>query len=189
MSWYRTANTEKFLNAKLAELFSVYEGDWTERSIRKAGATISPAVDEQIGDSLRKNHPQSLFGGKSDTYGHWLLRDGTLTGQVADHEESANQVLKALPEYRRRIDGITDLMALAGVIRVRLANGRALVLDIVHKPTLEQLDKIVELGKMVENKGGVVMWQVMNQNDTGTLYEGMDVDSIFDVPWQRLKAF
>jgi hypothetical protein len=190
MSWYKAANQSSFLNTKLAELFGVYSGNWTEKSIRKAGTTISPEVDSQIAGELQRAHPPTYFGGgKADTYGHWLMRDGTLTGQVLDHEESANQALKTLPSYRRRIDGITDLMSLSGVIRVRMAKGKALVLDIVHKPTTEQLMKIGDLGKMIEDSGGVVMWQVLDQNDTGTLHEGMDTDSLFDVPWERMKAF
>jgi hypothetical protein len=63
------------------------------------------------------------------------------------------------------------------------------VLDIVRKPALAQLEKIAELGTMVEYRGGVVIWQVINHNDTGTPYEGEGVLSLLDVLWYRLKSF
>lgn len=185
--------------ASLTKHFGTYSGDWTEPSIRTAGNTLDPETSKRLEESLNKAHPANTMGGAlfqsrprrdqgGDIYGHWMLPSGTLTGQLHDHAQSAEQVLGALPGYKPKVDPIFDLMSLSGVIRVRYAKDKHLVVDIVRKPSREQLQKLVDLAGSVEGKGGSFMFSVLTPGDTGTLAEGMSSDDLLDVDWRRVPA-
>ena len=189
---------QNLIVASLTKNFGVYSGNWTEPSIRTAGNDLSPDVSKQLEQALNKAHPPAASNpfmrssptrndrGKDNIYGHWMLPSGALTGQLHDHAQSATQVLGNLPGYKQRVDPIFDLMKLSGVIRIRYAKDKHLVVDIVRKPSVDQLHKLVDLAESVENKGGSFMFSVLTPGDTGTLAEGMSSNDLLSVDWRRL---
>ena len=200
--------------AALVRSHGRYAGDWSERSIRRANGIEAPVRAEkpQEGEEgappagmiaeqfLQRSHPtfNPLFkrqrevnprsrarGGQAEVFGHWMLPSGTLTGQLADHAESAQAALGAAGEQGSG-DPIFDLMQLSGVIRIRKAGNSFLVVDIVRRPNKRQLEALERLGEGIEENGGAFQFQVLRKGDTGTLYEGTSVAELLRVPWGRV---
>jgi len=143
--------------------YGIYAGIWTEPSVRLAGNKVNP-TDRQ--------------GSPARVYGHWLLPTGELTGQLEDHAQSALVTLTAIvPSYRPAADPISDLMARAGVIRVRHSPPSLTFVDLSAKPTPSQLTTLSNLADRLDASGSFV-WSVFSAADTDTLADGTDFESL-----------
>ena len=169
-----TSSQAKTLADILTTNHGVYEGNWTEPSVRLAGGGDMRRV--RVG--AQRQRPA--------VYGHWVLPNGDLTGQLPDHAKSALAALEvAVSGYKPQADPISDLMQQAGVIRVRHSPPTLCVIDIVRTSTREQMQKLSELARTIEDNGGNFLWTVINGRDTNTLGEGNSYAELCEFHWPR----
>ena len=176
------------LNRKLVKYHQFYDGNWTGKS----GYKLPQDFDKVLGEIDQEKFLKYLTlageeNNMSNIYGHWIYRDGKLSGLVADHETSSKRILSEGVEHRGRGNATTELMNVAGVIKLLVNPGKAMYLECYMRPTLDQLLTFKDIEKPILQNNGMIGWRILDRKGKGIAYEGNDLEKLHKLPWSRIK--
>ena len=140
------------LNRKLVKYHQFYDGNWTGKS----GFKLPQDFDKVLGEIDQEKFLEylALIGEENNSpniYGHWIYRDGKLSGLVADHETISKRMLSEGVEHRGRGNATTELMNVAGIVKLLVNPGKAMYVECYMRPTLDQLLTLKDIENILNN--------------------------------------
>ena len=176
------------LNRKLVKYHQCYEGNWTGKSNYKNPQDFDKALDDIDSDQFLEymmlvSEDNSLI----NIYGHWIYRDGKLSGLVNDHELVAKKIFSEGFENRGRGGATTELLNLSGVIKVLVNPGKAMYIECYARPSLDQLLTMKDIERPILQNGGMIGWRINDRRGRGVLYQGSSLEKLHSLPWSKIK--
>lgn len=176
------------LNRKLFKIHGQYEGSWTEKSVLKYPQNFHNEIEQIWSEEEFLNY--SILCGEIESsvkYGHWIYRDGKLSGQVSDHEETAKRLLTDGMEHRGKVSATSEFLNFSGTIRLLVHPGYAMLVQCFARPSLEQLLTLKDIEKDIVKNSGFVAWKVSDRRNRSILFCGSDLEKLHKLPWAKIK--
>lgn len=176
------------LNRKLVKYHQFYDGNWTGKSNLKNPAEFDQAlgsIDSELFLEYQVNLNEENIS--PNIYGHWIYRDGKLSGLVVDHEAISKRLVSEGMEHRGRGSATTELMNAAGVIKLLVNPGKAMFIECYMRPTLDQLLTLKDIEKPILQNNGMIGWRILDRKGRGVMYEGTDLEKLHKLPWSKIK--
>jgi hypothetical protein len=176
------------LNRKLLKIHGLYEGNWTEKSNCKHPQNFLNEVSN-IWDEDEYLNFMMLVGEQPsyNVYGHWIYRDGKLSGLVTDHEDISKRLLTDGMEHRGKVSATSEFLNFSGTIRLLMASGYGMMLQCFAKPSLEQLMAIKDIEREIQKNSGFVAWKVADRRNKNIIYYGSNLEDLHKLPWSKIK--
>jgi hypothetical protein len=176
------------LNRKLVKYHQFYDGNWTGKS----GYKLPQDFDKVLGEIDQEKFLEylALIGEENNSpniYGHWIYRDGKLSGLVNDHETISKRILSEGVEHRGRGNATTELMNVAGIIKLLVNPGKAMYVECYMRPTLDQLLTLKDIERPILQNNGMIGWRILDRRGKGVMYEGSDLEKLHKLPWSKIK--
>ena len=163
------------LNRKLVKYHQFYDGNWTGKSVDIDSEKFLEYM-ELVGEDIAPN-----------IYGHWIYRDGKLSGLVIDHELVSKKIFSEGFENRGRGGATTELLNLSGVIKVLVNPGKGMYIECYTRPSLDQLLTLKDIERPVLQNGGMIGWRINDRKGRGVLYQGSSLEKLHSLPWSKIK--
>ena len=177
------------LNRKLFKIHGLYDGSWAEKSNCKNPQNFLNEVSNIWDEDEYLNY--MMLAGESaspvNIYGHWIYRDGKLSGLVPDHEETAKRLLTDGMEHRGKVSATSEFLNFSGTIRLLVASGCAMMLQCFTKPSLEQLMTIKDIEREIQKNSGFVAWKVSDRRNKNIIYCGSSLEDLHKLTWSKIK--
>lgn len=176
------------LNRKLVKYHQYYDGNWTGKSNLKNPQEFEKALGDI--DSEKYLEYEMLLSEENNLpniYGHWIYRDGKLSGLVIDHEQVSKKIFSEGFENRGRGSATTELLNLSGVIKVLVNPGKAMYIECYTRPSLDQLLTLKDIERPVLQNGGMIGWRIYDRRGKGALYQGSSLEKLHSLPWSKIK--
>ena len=176
------------LNKKLFKIHGLYEGSWTEKSNYRNPQNFLNEVSQIWSDEDYLNY--AILCGEGDPvtiYGHWIYRDGKLSGQVTDHEDIAKRLLTDGMEHRGKVSATSEFLNFSGTIRLLVNPGYAMMVQCFARPSLEQLMTLKDIERQIIKNSGYVAWKVSDRRNRNIWYSGSDLEILHKLPWSKIK--
>ena len=175
------------LNKKLLKIHSYYDGNWTERSVSKS----LPAFNKELSDIDSDNYLNYMVSIENipdvKVYGHWILRDGRITGQVVDHEDVARKLLSEGSDHRGKFSATSELLNFSGAIKLLIDPGRAMFIQCFARPSLDQLLTLKDIERQILANDGIIGWKISDRRNKNVLYSGTSLEKLHSLPWSKIK--
>ena len=176
------------LNRKLVKYHQCYDGNWTGKSNYKNPQEFDKVLEDIDSEQFLE---YTVLAGEennlSNIYGHWIYRDGKLSGLVNDHEQVAKKIFSEGFENRGRGGATTELLNLSGVIKVLVNPGKAMYIECYARPSLDQLLTMKDIEKPILQNGGMIGWRINDRRGRGVLYQGSSLEKLHSLPWSKIK--
>jgi hypothetical protein len=175
------------LNKKLVKIHSHYEGNWTERSVLKNPQLFDKEMIDIDNDNFLNYLTTIENVPDVKIYGHWILRDGKVSGQVVDHEDVARKLLSEGSDHRGKFSATSELLNFSGVIRLLINPGRAMFVQCFTRPSLDQLLTLKDIERQIVANDGIVGWKISDRRNKSVLYRGTSLEKLHSLPWSKIK--
>jgi hypothetical protein len=176
------------LNRKLLKIHNIYDGNWTGKSNLKNPQEFEKSLNE-IDSELFLEY-MVLVGEENNTpniYGHWIYRDGKLSGLVNDHELIAKKIFSEGFENRSRGNATTELLNLSGVIKLLVNPGKSMYVECFTRPSLDQLMTLKDIERPILVNDGMIGWRIFDRKGKGVMYEGTSLEKMHSLPWSKIR--
>ena len=139
---------------------------------------IAPEYYLDTLDHLRVEH---------QCYNHWVYRNGKISDQINDFENSARKVTKELANLSFSNNAALDIMYFSGVIKMIYAKNKSMYIECCIRPSLDQMLYIKDLEREVLKENGKVIWRIVERRGKNQYHCGVGLDSLHAFKWSRIK--
>lgn len=176
------------LNRKLLRIHGLYEGSWTEKSNLKHPQYFSTEVSSIWSEDEYLNYIMDV-GETNDAiiYGHWIYRDGKLSGAVQDHEEIAKRLLTEGYENKGKFSATSEFLNMSGTVRLLINPQAGMLIQCYTRPSLEQMLTLKDIERQLKKNFCHIAWKVADRKNRNILYSGNNLEDLHRLPWSKLK--
>ena len=121
------------------------------------------------------------------SYGFWVYRNGKISNQLFDFEQSARKVINELANLSYSKNPALDAMYFSGVMKFVFAQNKAMYLECCIRPSLDQMIALKDLERIVLPQNGQVIWRINDRRGKNVFYEGIGLDSLHGFKWSKIK--
>lgn len=139
---------------------------------------LDPDLFIKVLDDLNAEH---------EVFNFWLYRNGKVSRQIADFENSARGVMKELANLTFSNYPSIDLMYFSALEKIHIAKNKLLMIECCVRPSLDQMFTIKDLEKAYLPLGGAVFWKIIDRRNKNSYYQGVGSNSLHDFKWSRIK--
>ena len=120
-------------------------------------------------------------------FSNWVYRNGKISNQVADFENSARKITRELANLSYSNNAPLDIMYFSGVMKLMYAKNKCMYVECCIRPSLDQLLKLKDLEREVLSEIGVTIWRIYERRGKNQYYQGVGFDSLHSFKWSKIK--
>ena len=173
------------LNRKLEASCNYLPEDLPSRSIFKNQNILDTMLEninpEQYLEILE--HPDTSH----ECFGLWVYRNGKISNQIADYENSARKITRELANLSYSNNPALDIMYFSGVIKLIYAKNKCMYVECCIRPSLDQLLYLKDMERKILSKNGCVVWRIYDRRGKNNFYQGVGFDSLHSFKWSKIK--
>lgn len=121
------------------------------------------------------------------SFGVWVYRNGKISNQLHDFEQSARRVINELANLSYSKNPVLDTMYFSGVMKLIFAKNKAMYLECCIRPSLDQMIALKDLERQVLAENGQVLWRIFDRRGKNVFYEGVGLNSLHGFKWSKIK--
>jgi hypothetical protein len=172
------------LNRKL-ENVNGYLQDFPNRSLLK-NQNVLDEILENVDSDLYVKILDSEFC-NHECFGFWIYRNGKISNQIDDFDESARRITKELANLSYSNNPSLDVMYFGGMIKVLVSLDKSIYIETCIRPSLDQMMtlKDMEIKFLVNN--GKSVWRVCERRKKQVYWDGIGLNDLHAFKWSRIK--